>query len=283
MNRPPSTNVNVPLGKQLLDAGKLTEHDVVRIVAAQRHGDLRFGEAAIALGLLTDEDLKHALAQQFGYPYAGHADSVFSPLLVTAHEPFSAASEALRTLRSELMLTWFDEMRKSIVISSARAREGVSATAANLAIAFAQAGERTLLIDANFRRPNQHLLFGLKPLTGLSSLLSDRCSADESLTTVSPFRNLSVLCTGAIPPNPQELLSRVNFSYLIETAPAAFDIIIVDTPPILEFADARIVSARVGGCLLAVRRHQARISDLREVKSLMGMSGGRMIGSVITD
>jgi protein-tyrosine kinase len=284
MNRPPSANdVSALLGKQLLDAGKLTEHDVVRIVAAQRHGELRFGETAVALGLLNDRDLQQALALQYDYPYPTDVDSVFSPLLITAHEPFSAASEALRTLRSHLTLTWFNDARKCIVVSSARAREGASATAANLAIVYAQAGERTLLIDANFRRPRQHLLFGLKPVAGLSSLLNGRCSANESLMAVPPFRNLSVICAGAVPPNPQELLSRVTFSYLIETAPAAFDIVIVDTPPILEFADAQIVSARVGGCLLVTRRHEAKISDLREVKSVMAMSGGHMIGAVITD
>jgi protein-tyrosine kinase len=284
MNRPPSANdVSALLGKQLLDAGKLTEHDVVRIVAAQRHGELRFGETAVALGLLNDRDLQQALALQYDYPYPTDVDSVFSPLLITAHEPFSAASEALRTLRSHLTLTWFNDARKCLVVSSARAREGASATAANLAIVYAQAGERTLLIDANFRRPRQHLLFGLKPVAGLSSLLNGRCSANESLMAVPPFRNLSVICAGAVPPNPQELLSRVTFSYLIETAPAAFDIVIVDTPPILEFADAQIVSARVGGCLLVTRRHEAKISDLREVKSVMAMSGGHMIGAVITD
>jgi protein-tyrosine kinase len=279
---PTTHSVKALLGKHLLDAGKLTEPDIARIVEAQRRSNLRFGEVAIALGLLSNNEIQEALSRQFDYPYLGSDAPELNPLLFTANQPFGAHAEALRTLRSRLMLTWFNDRRKTIAVTASRAGEGASILAANLAIVFAQLGERTLLVDANFRRPRQHDLFGLNSGAGLSKLLTWRCDAKDVLVPVLPFQNLSILSTGALPPNPQELLSGVGFSYLMETAPASFDIVIFDTPPILEFSDAQIVAARSGGCLLATRRHQTRLSDLERVKELLELSTTALVGAVFS-
>jgi protein-tyrosine kinase len=279
----PGKGVRVLLGRQLLDAGKLTEHDVARIVEAQLNTNLRFGETAVQLGLLSERDVQIALAHQYSYPCLSASDAGFSPLLYAANQPFSRQSEALRTLRSQLLMRWFTDRRKSIAVTAVDPGENSSSLAANLAISFAQLGERILLIDANLRNPHHHLLFGLDAALGLSSLLNGRCDVEEVLTTVPSFENLTVICAGAVPPNPQELLSRVSFSYLVETAPALFDMIVIDTPPILEFADAQLVATLVGGCMLTTRRHLTRVANVEEVKRQLGGSRVEIVGAVVLD
>jgi receptor protein-tyrosine kinase len=186
-------------------------------------------------------------------------------------------------LRSQLALRWFDDRRKTLTVAAARAGAGSSVVAANLAIAFAQLGERVLLIDANLRRPVQHTLFGIGAVEGLSGLLAGRSAFRDSLRVVEPFATLAILCAGATPPNPHELLSAVGFSYLIETAPAAFDIVIVDSPPLLEYSDGQLIAARSGGCLLVARRHQTSLTDIEDAKQQLEPTGAAVVGAVLND
>ncbi len=279
-----STSSNGPggalLGRLLLEAGKLTEIDVNRVVVAQRKKNLRFGEAARRLGLVSQEDVARALALQFGYPYVT-GESGLDPTLIAAHQPFGAAAEALRELRSQLQLRWFDEKNNTLAIVAARKRSGCSHLAANLAIAFAQLGERTLLIDANFRRPSQQALFCGTPGVGLSNFLVGRCELEEVLTPIAPFTDLKVIYAGTQPPNPQELLSRAAFRHLVETGSASFDAVIIDTPPILEYADAQIVAAAAGGCLLATRRHRTRVADVERAKARFVPTRAVLLGTAL--
>jgi chain length determinant protein tyrosine kinase EpsG len=270
----------VQLGRLLFDAGKLTEIDVNRVIVAQRKKNMRFGEAAMRLGLVTREDVEQALAQQFGYPYVT-ADSGLDPTLVAAHQPFGAAAEALRELRSQLQLRWFNEKEHTLAICAPRKRSGSSHLAANLAISFAQLGERTLLIDANFRKPAQHSLFNATPAAGLSHLLIGRCGLDEVLVPIAPFADLKVLFAGTQPPNPQELLSRVTFRYLLETSASKFDVVIIDTPPILEYSDAQIVATVAGGCLLTARRHKTRVADIERAREKFAPTRAAILGTAI--
>jgi len=270
----------VLLGRLLFDAGKLTEIDVNRVVVAQRKKNVRFGEAAMRLGLVTREDVEQALAQQFGYPYVT-VDSGLDPTLVAAHQPFGAAAEALRELRSQLQLRWFNEKEHTLAICAPRKRSGASHLAANLAISFAQLGERTLLIDANFRKPSQHNWFNATPAVGLSHLLIGRCGLDEALVPIAPFADLKVLFAGTQPPNPQELLSRVTFRYLLETSASNFDVVIIDTPPILEYSDAQIVASVTGGCLLAARRHKTRVADIERAREKFAPTRAAILGTAI--
>jgi chain length determinant protein tyrosine kinase EpsG len=269
-----------PLGKLLLEAGKLTELDVNRVAVAQRQKNLRFGETAERLGLVSNEDVARALAQQFRYPYVT-GESPLDPTLIAAHQPFSPAAEALRELRSQLLLRWSEEERRTLAIISPRKRSGCSRLAANLAIVFAQLGERTLLIDANFRRPSLRALFCVPPGAGLSNFLAGRCELEGLLTPVAPFDHLRVLCSGTQPPNPQELLSRTTFRYLLEAAPKNFDVVIIDTPPILEFADAQIIAAAAGSCLLSARRHRTRLADVERARAKFAPARAVLLGTAL--
>ena len=281
----PRGTVRALLGEQLVDAGKLTASQVSAILEAQRLRKLRFGETAVALGILSAEEIRLALARQYNYPcVTSHAEGHHhSPELFAIARPHGRQSEALRTLRSQLLMRWFTERRKSIAVSAARPGEGCATLTANLAVSFAQLGERVLLIDANLRDPQQHRLFGLNNGAGLSGLLSERCDVETALAAVPGFDNLNVMVAGALPPNPQELLNRVAFSYLVETAPRLFDVILIDTPAMLEFADAQLIGALTGGYVLATRRHQTRFDDVEAIQRQLQGSRIEIVGAVVLD
>jgi chain length determinant protein tyrosine kinase EpsG len=280
---PPPDAAAVRIGQQLIDMGKIAPTDIARIIANQRARGLRFGEAAVQLGLLKPEDLRRALSEQNAYPYVEVGGSWMNPALVAAHKPFDAAAEAIRGLRSQLLLRWFTDRRKALAVSGPRAAAGTSTIAANLAICFAQLGRRTLLVDANLRAPRLADLFGVHGGHGLSDVLGGRCRPGDAIGTVTPFAQLALLTAGPVPPNPQELLGRAGFPFLLETSRAAYDVVIVDTPPALEYSDAPLIAAVTTGYLLVARRHRTRLADLERVRGAMTPTGATLIGTVITD
>lgn len=206
-----------------------------------------------------------------------------SALLVAMHQPQERQTEAMRELRSQLILRWFKEGKTTLAVAGGRSGEGCSVVAANLAIVLAQLGERTLLIDANFRNPRQRELFALQPEAGLTDLLRGRDVYDEALTAVPSLEHLRVLCAGAVPANPQELLSRASFIYVLKTMAEKYRAIVIDTPPALAYADAQIVVARARGCLLVTRRHHTRLADVEEMKGRLEPTGAQLLGAVINE
>lgn len=269
------------LGELLQHDGTLTEQDVREIMATQRLQGERFGEVASRLGLVKEQDVQHALARQAEFPLAVPGESTLSPELITAYQPSSARAEELRTLRSELGIRWFGKGHRALAIIEARPGDGGAVLAANLAVAFAQLGERTLLIDANLRAPSQHELFGLKSDVGLADFIRGRENLDSAAVKVPGFNCLSVMFAGALPPNPQELLGHVSFAYLMETATTKFGVVIVDTPPMLQCADAQLIAARAGGAVLATRRHETRLTDVVRIKSQLEAAGVALLGAVV--
>jgi protein-tyrosine kinase len=270
------------LGSLLVAEGALSEDDIERVLREQAKSRELFGVTARRLGLVRDEQIFRALAVQYEFPFRlGSRD--LSPELFMAHDPYSSRAEAIRSLRSELLLRHLDDRRKVIAIVSARDGEGCSAVAANLAIAFAQAGERTLLIDANLRAPRQADLFRVADGLGLSSLLSGRAPLKQAMSHAESVDNLSMLCAGPIAPNPQELLGRVAFNYVMETLPAGYDAVVVDTPPLLRYADAQIISAGAGSCVISTRANETRLNELSACKAKLVPLGVDIVGIVVND
>lgn len=281
----PIANVNngdASIGKLLLDNGKIKIEDVERVLRLQKTEGLRFGDAALKLGLITESDIQQVLSVQFDYPYLQPNQGAFSKDLVAAYQPFSPQVEALRALRSQLILRWFNEGNKSLAVISATAGDGCSNLAANLAVVFSQLGEQTLLIDTNFRDPTQHKIFNLSERRGLSDILVGRAGL-EVVTKIDSFLNLSVLGAGTVPPNPQELLSRLNFTDFMNQSVKNYDVVIVDTAPASETSDAQNVASRCGGALLASRIHETRLSDLKNIQEQLSSSGVQIVGAVIND
>jgi chain length determinant protein tyrosine kinase EpsG len=269
------------LGELLQHDGTLTEQDVREIMAAQRLVGEKFGEVAARLGLVKEQDLQRALSRHAEFPLAVPGESTLSPDLITAYQPATARAEELRTLRSELGLRWFSRGHRALAIVEPRPGEGSAVIAANLAVAFAQLGERTLLIDANLRAPAQQDLFGLKATVGLADFIKGRENLDGAAVRVPDFKCLSVMFAGPLPPNPQELLGHVSFAYLMEAATTKFSVVILDTPPMLQCADAQLIAARAGGAVLATKRHTSRLADVVRVKLQLEAAGVSLLGAVV--
>jgi protein-tyrosine kinase len=272
------------IGAILVDAGRLRIEDADVIMRLQREKGLRFGEAAKQLGLLTEADIDFALARQFRYPYVIRGSSTLDEEIVAAYTPAAPEVEALRALRSQLMLRWFapDVKNKTLAIVSTERNEGRSWLAANLAVVFSQLGERTLLIDADLRHPRQHTLFGIGNVAGLSVILSGRGSLD-AVQAIPDLPGLSVLPAGALPPNPQELLGGEQFASLLDHLYGLFDVVIVDTPSMTETADAQVVAARAGGALVVARKNVSRASRLRESVNLLAQGNTQIVGCVMNE
>ncbi|MBT9589975.1 MAG: chain length determinant protein tyrosine kinase EpsG [Thiobacillus sp.] len=275
-------NADANIGKLLQDAGKLKPQDMERVLQLQQEQSLRFGEAAKKLGLVTEADIRQALSHQFAYPYIPAAEAGLSPELTAATAPYSKEAEALRSVRSELLLRWFYEGRKTLAIGSARADEGASYLAANLAVLFAQMGRKVLLIDANMRQPRQHEIFNLGNGMGLSDILAERVPSVQ-VHTVKPFKTLAVLPAGSPPPNPAELLARPEFAALLSGLETSYDIILLDAAPSQLSSDFQLVAARVGGMLIATRRNVSRLSALAELKEKISLTGAQVVGAVVLD
>lgn len=270
------------IGAILVDAGRLSVEDAERVLRLQREQNLRFGDAAIKLGVLTEADIDLALSHQFDYPYLLRGSSKVSERVVAAYQPTSPEVEAMRALRSQLMLRWFDgSSQKTLAIVSAGANEGRSFIASNLAVVFSQLGERTLLIDADMRSPSQHELFGLENRTGLSAVLAGRGPAE--VQRVEGLRDLSVLTAGPVPPNSIELLSRPLFGQTLTEFGAAYDVILLDTPSASLYADAQTVAARAGGALLVARKNASRAWHVRALSDAVAQANAALVGTVLND
>jgi len=277
---------NRSIGAILMDSGALTPEDAERILLLQKEQGLRFGEAAVKLGLLTEADIQYALSRQFSYAYLRTVGDKrpLSDELVAAYQPFSPRVEELRAIRSQLMLRWFDkaEQRQVLTVVGTERMEGRSHLAANLAVVFSQLGERTLLIDADMRNPRQHELFLLQNKVGLSTVLSGR-SRDEAIIRITVLAGLYVLPGGPVPPNPLELLSRLNFDEFLIHVRATFDMVIIDTPAMASGEDAAMIAVRTGAALAVARTGRTRISPFNDMVQGLINAGVAVVGSVLND
>jgi protein-tyrosine kinase len=270
------------MGMLLLDAGKLSAEGAERVLRMQKELGIRFGEAAVRLGLVTEADIQQALARQFAYPYLLKGESALSPALVAAFEPFSAQVEALRAIRSQLMLRWFARGRHALAIVGVDPADGVSIFASNLAVVFSQLGEQTLLVDANLRSPRQHEVFALSARQGLSDVLAGRADLD-AIARVASFVDLSVLPAGTLPPNPQELLSREAFRNLNSELESRYDVVLYDVAPFASGVDAMAVAGHAGGVLLVARKDHTRMAALAHMAGQLVEAGAEVVGSAVVD
>ena len=279
--------VSRSLGGILIDSGLLRPEDAERVLLLQKEHNLRFGDAAVRLGLLSEADIQYALSRQFAYAYLRRTPGDKKPVsdeLVAAYEPFSPRVEQLRAIRSQLMLRWFDktDQRQVLTIVGTERGEGRSHFAANLAVVFSQLGERTLLVDADMRNPRQHELFFLENKVGFSTLLSGR-SREESIVRIPDLAGLCVLPAGPVPPNPLELLNRLNFDEFMIQVKSTFDVIIIDTPALSVGEDAAMIAVRTGAALAIARSAQTKLAAFTDLVQGLMNAGVNVVGSVLND
>jgi len=275
--------LGLAMGDILVGSGRLSLEDVERVVQQQQKNQLPFGETAVALRLISVADVDFALNKQFDYDCLDGEGAHVSPEVVAAFQPFSAVGENLRAVRSQLMLRWYpqDVACKLLTVVSPDRSEGRTFIAANLAVVFAQQGERTLLIDGNLRQPRQaELFFKNRRVTGLTHLLASRAGL-EVIDAVPGMPNLSVLCAGALPPNPQELLGRPTLGHLLDSVSRSFDVVLIDTPASNDYADAEIISARAGAALVLTRKHRTTLPAVRRMANRLQDNGVALVGTVL--
>jgi protein-tyrosine kinase len=285
MNSVSTTVHDRSIGDIIAELRTLSAEQVAQILKHQQAHGVRFGDAAVALGLASADDVNYALSQQFHYPYAPHELNKLSDELVVLGQSFGEQAERFRALRSQVIMRYFGEPGsgpRALAVVSADQADGKSFVAANLAVSLAQVGGKTLLIDANLRNPRQHELFKLEGSAGLSNILAGRAETD-ALRAIAAVPGLVVLPVGVTPPNPVELVERPAFGLLLRELVGKFDHVIVDTPASLSGSDASVIAARCGGALLVARKNRSRLVELQALTESLRQSSAKLVGAVVND
>jgi protein-tyrosine kinase len=272
------------IGEIISRTKELSSGTVSEILAYQKETGLRFGEAAVALGHVKNEDVLFALAQQFHYPYSPVDKQKLNPELVTAAQPFSKQAESFRAIRGQVILRAFPEgePKRALAVISANTGDGKTFFAANLAIVLAQLGGRVLLIDADMRGPRQHEVFGIENTLGLSGVLSGRAE-QQVIKQVPDLPSLYLLPGGAVPPNPIELVERPAFGLLIKELVSKFDYVIVDTPAAWYGADASAVALKCGAALCIARQGKSKIQGLQDLMATISAGSVKLAGVIMNE
>jgi len=199
--------------------------------------------------------------------------------MITHVEPKSTIAEAFRTIRTNLLFSSPDVEKKVLLITSVLPLEGKTILASNLAVTFAKMGKNVLLIDADLRRPRIHAVFDLERGKGLSALLV----GGESLIRNTDIPGLKVITSGALPPNPAELLNSKKMKEIIERARAQYDLIIIDSPPILSVTDPAILATFSDGVVVTIRASSTPRPAIKKGVQQLSEVGGKVLGCVLND
>ncbi len=202
--------------------------------------------------------------------------------LITHFSPKSSISENYRSIRTTLLLAAADSKLRCFVVTSALPQEGKTATVSNLAVTFAQAGKRVLLIDADLRKPRQHRIFGLKNLNGLTNYLSAQAELD-GLVRPTQVVNLYLINSGPVPPNPVELLGSEKMGSLLDSLKLQYDYLLIDTPPLLPVSDAIVLGPKIDGVILVAWGGKTTRDALRRTKEKLDMHQVKCAGVIINN
>lgn len=205
-----------------------------------------------------------------------------TPSLITLTDPRSPAAEAYRTLRANLTFAGLDKPVETLVVTSAAPGEGKSLTVANLAVTIAQGEQRTLLVDADLRRPGLHEIFGLPNERGLTTMFVEPEALEDPPLQASGVDNLWLLPSGPLPPNPADLLGSQRMDKVIAALRARADIILFDAPPLISVADGVVLGSKVDGVLLVLRSGHTRRDHAQQARELLERARVRVVGAVLT-
>jgi capsular exopolysaccharide synthesis family protein len=201
--------------------------------------------------------------------------------LATLLYPRSPAAEAYRSLRTNTEFASVDAPVKSVLVTSSVPGEGKTTTAANLAIAMAQAGQRTILLDADFRKPGVHKIFNLQNSSGLSTLLRREGVSWSQVAQETDQDNLRAITTGPLPPNPAELLRSKRMAGVLQELVTTSDFVVVDSPPVQAVTDAAILASVADGTLFVVDAGRTRRGNIRSAQESLARAGARILGVVL--
>ncbi|WP_419881729.1 CpsD/CapB family tyrosine-protein kinase [Peribacillus sp. B-H-3] len=202
--------------------------------------------------------------------------------LVTRLNPKSPISEQYRTIRTNIQFSSVDKEIRTLVVTSSGPTEGKSTTVANLAVVFAQQGKSVLLIDADLRKPTAHYTFNLTNTFGLTTVLTKQMELRDAAVKTEE-KNLFILTSGPIPPNPAELLGSKAMEEFMETVKEEFDIILFDTPPLLTVTDAQVLANRSDGTILVVSSGRTETDAAVKAKEALTSVNATILGVVLNN
>lgn len=202
--------------------------------------------------------------------------------LITHVDPRSPVAEAYRSMRTNLAFARAQQSPQAIVVASPGPSDGKSTTAANLAITFAQQGQRTLLIDADLRRAVLDRAFSVPRSPGLTEAIIGEATF-EAVVHPTEVPNLSLIASGQFPPNPAELLGSPRMQEILHEAKARYDIVLLDSPPLLAVTDAAVLATMVDGVVLVIRTERTKRDAVRRALGHVRSVRGRLLGAVLND
>lgn len=203
--------------------------------------------------------------------------------LITLLQPRSAAAEAYRSLRTNLMFSSVEDPIHTLLVTSAARDDEKSATLANLAVTFAQGGNNTILVDADLRQPKQHEIWDIDNSSGLSAMMLDNRAISDPPLRHTEVERLQVITAGAAPPNPADLLSGKRMDEIISALRERADYVLFDSPPILAATDAALLGIKLDGALLAIRAGDTRRDHTAQARQALERVHVRIVGAVLTN
>ena len=205
------------------------------------------------------------------------------PDLITLTNPRSPATEAYRTLRTNLTFAALDKPIETLVVTSTAPGEGKSTVLANLAVTMAQGGRRTILVDADLRRPGLHEIFGIVNDRGLTTMIVEEAVLDDPPLIDVGVDNLWLMPSGPMPPNPADILGSRKMEEVIAALRARADVVLFDAPPIIAVTDAAVLGTKVDGVLLVVCAGRTRREHAQRARELLERVHVRIVGAVLND
>jgi non-specific protein-tyrosine kinase len=203
--------------------------------------------------------------------------------LITLNDPRSEAAEAFRSLRTNLMFSSVEEPLHTLLVTSAAQSDGKSSIIANLAVTFAQGGNKTILVDADLRRPSQHEIWGISNERGLTTMMLEESAMSTPPLAQTAIENLQILPSGPLPPNPADVLSSQRMMGVIGVLKARANYVLFDSPPVLAATDAALLGSKLDGVLLVVRAGHTRREQTARARQALDRVHVRVVGAVLSN
>lgn len=203
------------------------------------------------------------------------------PGLVVVSKPSSVVAEQFRTIRTNIQFSMVDNDLKTLVVTSAGPGSGKSIISANLAATFASEEKKVLLVDADLRKPTVHKTFRVRNNDGLTTLLTSRDTQISDIIYRTSKEGLFILTSGAIPPNPAELLASKKMDQLKNEMAELFDLVIFDMPPVMAVTDSQIMASKVDGTIFVIPKGRVRKEEALKSKEMLEMVNANILGAIM--
>lgn len=267
------------------DPARPIRPNVTKDVALAATVGLLIGIGLVFLIEVLDDTVKspEEVARELGYPVLGYIGEIEEEAgwPVAAVRPRTPIAEAFRSLRTNIQYTSVDHTIRTLLVTSPSPRDGKSTIATNLATVIAQSGKKVALVDADLRRPSLHLKLRLSNRTGLSDLFVQPNGQTETLARETKVPGLAVVTSGALPPNPAELVGSEKMGEILKAVSSQAEVVIIDSPPVMAVTDATVLAPRVDGVLLVIRPGATRLAAARQTVEYLVRADANILGVVL--